>query len=263
MLQATIDQMKVLAEEKDCLLARNKALTEELQEFAYVASHDLKAPLRSILLLADWIADDVRPNAGSETLENLALMRQRAHRLQMQIDGLLAYTRAGHDNAPLERVDVGALVADIVGVLAPPSGFGVRFNGKAPVLYTPRPPLEHVLQNLISNAIKHHDRPCGAIVVSSRSIDGMIEFSVRDDGPGIAPEFHKRIFAIFKTLAGDDESEASGVGLSIVQKAVERFGGKVWVSSAPPARGATFAFTWPQSDVSSIAVESDLQQAAE
>jgi signal transduction histidine kinase len=157
----------------------------------------------------------------------------------------LKYNRIGHDSAPAEMVDIGRLVSDIAESLAPPSGFVVRFSGEALVISTPRSPLEHVLRNLIANAIKHHDRPAGDIEVSARPIAGGTEFSVADDGPGIAPEFHKRIFTIFQTLANRDDQESGGVGLSIVQKTVQRNGGLVWVESAPPALGTRFVFTWP------------------
>jgi PAS domain S-box-containing protein len=217
----------------------------DLEEFSYTAAHDLKAPLRAIFLLADWIADDIRPTASRETLENLSLMRHRADRLAMLLDGLLRYNRVGHDAAPAEMVDIGQLVSDIAESLAPPPDFVVRFSGEALVVSTPRSPLEHVLRNLIANAIKHHDRPAGDIAVSARPIEGGTEFTVADDGPGIAPEYHKRIFAIFQTLGNRDDNESGGVGLSIVRKTVQRNGGLVWVESAPPARGTRFVFTWP------------------
>jgi PAS domain S-box-containing protein len=218
----------------------------DLQEFAYIASHDLKAPLRAISLLADWIAEDIRPHASAETLENLHLMGLRVGRLSMLLDGLLSYTRVGHLRAPAEQLDVGALLRDIVQSIAPPAGFCVRFEGEAPMVHTPRPPLEHVLQNLISNAIKHHDSPAGAVVVSACRKGSMIEFRVSDDGPGIPQQFHQRIFTIFQTLNSRDDREASGVGLSIVQKTVERVGGRVWIESEPPRRGTSFIFTWPE-----------------
>lgn len=224
-------------------------LNAELEQFAYIASHDLKAPLRAIGQLAEWIADDMQGIAGPEALENLHLMRQRTARVEMLITSLLNYARVGHTNTEPEAVNPVDLVEEIVRSIAPPPGFRVRFQGEAPVIFTQRPPLDHVLRNLISNAIKHHDRSQGEVTVSVRMSDGVAEFRVEDDGPGIAPAFHKRIFMIFQTLQSRDDQETSGVGLSIVQKIVERAGGTVWVESAPPRRGSVFLFTWPEAIV--------------
>jgi light-regulated signal transduction histidine kinase (bacteriophytochrome) len=224
-------------------LARSNA---DLQEFAYIASHDLRAPVRAISLLADWIAEDLQASASAETLDNLRLMRQRAGRLEMLLDGLLTYSSAGHAKAPNETVNLPALVDDIVDSLAPPAGFAVHFHGPVKTIETPRVPLEHVLQNLIANAIRHHDLKTGQVIVSARRAENATEFSVQDDGPGIAPAFHHKIFAIFQTLSSRDDCETSGVGLSIVQKTVEARGGRVWVESEPPARGTVFRFTWPR-----------------
>lgn len=220
-------------------------LNADLEQFAYVASHDLKAPLHAITQLAGWIGEDIRDVAGAETLSNLNLLQQRAARLEMLIASLLNYARVGHAHAAVESVDVGDLVNEISGSIAPPAGFLVRFHGAACVILTQRSPLEHVLRNLISNGIEHNDHLVGEVTVSARMTDGTTEFRVEDDGPGIAPEFHRRIFTIFQTLQRRDVLETSGVGLSIVQKTVERAGGLVWVESAPPRRGSTFVFTWP------------------
>jgi signal transduction histidine kinase len=173
-------------------------------------------------------------------------MRQRATRLEMLLDGLLTYSSAGHARAASETVHLPALVDDIVDSLAPPAGFLVRFQGPVKSIQTPRVPLEHVLQNLIANAIRHHDRTSGTVIVTARQVENGTEFGVQDDGPGIAPAFHKKIFAIFQTLSSRDECETSGVGLSIVQKTVEARGGRVWVESEPPKRGTIFRFTWPR-----------------
>jgi len=247
-----------LREVKEALSQREQQALElsrlntDLEQFAYIASHDLKAPLHAIAQLAGWIGEDIQPIATPETLENVHLMQQRASRLQMLIAALLNYSRAGHAKAPVEAVNPSDLVATIVASIAPPPGFGVRFQGESPIIRTQRSPLEHVLQNLISNAIHHHDRPEGEVIVSVRSVNGVAEFRVEDDGPGIAPEFHKRIFMIFQTLQSRDEREASGVGLSIVQKTVERAGGAVWVDSAPPRRGTAFLFTWPEAGTGQV-----------
>jgi signal transduction histidine kinase len=138
-------------------------------------------------------------------------------------------------------------VREIVATLAPPPGFVVTCDGNPSVLRTHRTSIRVVLENLIGNALKHHDRAKGHISVSARLESGVAEFRVSDDGPGIPPQFHDRIFVIFQTLEGRDEVESSGIGLAIVKKMVEGHGGQVRVESAPPARGATFAFTWKAS----------------
>ena len=224
-------------------LARSNA---DLEEFAYVASHDLKAPLRAISHLAQWISEDIEATAGPETLENLTLLRARVTRLQLLLDGLLAYSRVGRSHVEVEPVEVAELVDDIVALLAPPPGFVITCAGEMPVLRTHRTPLRVVLENLISNALKHHDRSEGRITVAMRMTDGLAEFRVSDDGPGIPERFHDRIFVIFQTLASRDDVETSGIGLAIVKKKVQGHGGQIRLESAPPARGTSFVFTWKE-----------------
>jgi PAS domain S-box-containing protein len=224
-------------------LARSNA---DLEEFAYVASHDLKAPLRAISHLVEWISEDIEATAKAETIENLRLLRGRAVRLQSLLDGLLTYARIGKARAGFEQVDIEQVVRDAVSVLAPPAGFEVVCDGRLPLLRTHRTPILAVLHNLISNGLKHHDRAGGRITVAMTLVDGVAEFRVSDDGPGIEPRFHERIFVIFQTLASRDDLESSGIGLAIVKKRVEAHGGRIWVESAPPARGTTFVFTWKE-----------------
>ncbi|HEY4174546.1 MAG TPA: ATP-binding protein, partial [Rhodopila sp.] len=225
----------------------------DLEQFAYIVSHDLKAPVRAIGQLADWIGEDIQGTANPGMLENLQLMRQRTVRMEMLITSLLNYARVGHAKAEAEPVHLGDLVEEIVSSLAPPPGFLVRFQTEVGTIVTQKPPLDHVLRNLISNAVRHHDRAEGLVLVSMRMIDGVAEFSVEDDGPGIDPAFHRQIFMIFQTLQSRDDRETSGVGLSIVQKIVERAGGTVSVESAPPRRGTIFRFTWPEAVIGSEA----------
>jgi PAS domain S-box-containing protein len=224
-------------------LARSNA---DLEEFAYAASHDLKAPLRAIAHLVQWIGEDIAATASPETLENLKLLRGRATRLQLLLDGLLAYSRVGHTRTTVEDVDIAEVVQDIVAMLAPPPGFIVACEGTMAVIRTHRMPIRVVLENLVGNGLKHHDRNEGRITVSMRQIDSATEFRVTDDGPGIEPRFHDRIFTIFQTLAGRDDVDSSGIGLAIVKKKVLAHGGRIWIESAPPARGSTFAFTWKE-----------------
>jgi PAS domain S-box-containing protein len=216
----------------------------ELEEFAYAASHDLKAPLRAISHLVQWVSEDLAPTASPETRENLRLLRSRAMRLQLLLDGLLAYSRVGRTEAVAEEVDIGEVVRDVIAMLSPPPGFVVACEGTMPVIRTDRMSIRVVLENLIGNGLKHHDRFEGRITLSARQTVGVTEFRVTDDGPGIDPRFHDRIFVIFQTLASRDDVESSGIGLAIVKKKVLAHGGRIWVESAPPARGTTFAFTW-------------------
>jgi signal transduction histidine kinase len=224
-------------------LARSNA---DLEKFAYVASHDLKAPLRAIAHLAQWIAADIQATANPETIDNLYLLQGRAERLQALLDGLLTYSRAGQGHAVAEDLDIAAMVNDIAAKLAPQPGFIVACEGTMPKLRTYRRPIRVVLENLIGNGLMHHDRAEGRISVAMQRVDGVAEFRVSDDGPGIPKQFHNRIFAIFQTLASRDDVESSGIGLAIVNKEVQARGGRISVESAPPQRGTTFVFTWPE-----------------
>ena len=217
---------------------------EDLDQFAYGASHDLKAPLRGIRNLTDWIAEDVEPTASADTLENLTLVRSRVDRLDLLLDGLLKYARIGRYGGVVEDVDVAHLTADIAEDLAPAAGFSVAVRGELPVLRTDKAPFEQVLRNLIGNGLKHHDRGGGTVTVSARDRGEAVEFRVEDDGPGIAAHFHERIFQMFQTLRPRDEREGSGMGLAIVKKTVESHGGSIRLESAPPRRGSAFIFTW-------------------
>ena len=217
---------------------------EELDSFAYAASHDLRAPLRGIRNLADWIAEDVGGAAGPETLANLGLLRNRVERLDMLLDSLLQHSRVGRGGAAPEDVDIGVLVQEIADYLAPRVGFIVAYRGEIATIHTSKAPLEQVLRNLIGNALKHHEGDAGVVGVATRDLGDRIEFRVEDDGPGIPPVFHERIFRLFQTLKSRDELEGSGMGLAIVKKSVESHGGTIRVESAPPNRGTAFVFTW-------------------
>ncbi len=216
----------------------------ELAQFAHIASHDLKAPLRAIQNLAAWIIEDLGPGASTETRENLVLLRRRGERMEKLLSGLMEYALVGRSESGPERVDTTELVLGIVEYLAPPPGFSISCRAPMPVLRTNKIALEHVLMNLVGNALKHHDRAGGSVAIAARDLDDKVEFSVQDDGPGIASVHHDRIFVVFQTLRSQDEVEGAGIGLAIVKKIVEVQGGSIHVESEPPQRGATFIFTW-------------------
>jgi signal transduction histidine kinase len=226
-------------------LARVQRSNEELDQFAYVASHDLKAPLRGIANLATWLEEDLAGAITPAAREHLVLLRGRVQRMEALIDGILQYSRAGRVGTDTERVDVAALLREIIELLAPPADVTIVVGREFPVLDAERVPLQQVFLNLLANAIKYTRRAGAIIRVDAAMADGAWTFSVTDNGPGIAPEFHDRIFGIFQTLEPRDKVEGTGIGLSVVKKIVESRGGHVTLESAVAA-GATFRFTWPE-----------------
>lgn len=237
---AALERNEILAHTTRLLEERNR----ELDQFAYVTSHDLKAPLRGMANLAQWIEEDLGAHATDEIKGQLELLRGRAHRMEALIDGILLYSRVGRAGDKLEPVAVGALLAEVVDLLAPPPTATIAVAPELPTLLTDRVQLSQVFANLIGNALKHADRPDPTITVAARSLGRFYEFSIADNGPGIAPQYHERIFGIFQTLASRDRVEGSGLGLALVKKIVERQGGQVRVESVE-GQGATFQFTWP------------------
>jgi len=225
------------------LTAELQRTNKELDAFAYAASHDLRAPLRGIANLAQWIEEDLQDSLRDDTREMLALLHSRMHRMETLIDGILQYSRAGRDHQPLEIVDTQALAEEVVELLAvEPSR--VRIDAPLPSLVAQRVPLQQIVQNLVANALKHGGGGVHIRIAADDTGAGW-RFSVSDDGPGIPPEFHDRIWGIFQTLEPRDKVEGAGIGLSLVKKLVEAMGGRVGVSSAPGA-GATFTFDLPK-----------------
>ena len=218
----------------------------ELDAFAYAASHDLRAPLRGIANLAEWIQEDLAA-AGEprpEVADMLDLMRSRMLRMEALIEGILQYSRAGRVSQKIERVDTKKLVREVVDLLAPPEQVTITI-GALPTIDAPALPLQQVFMNLISNALKHSQRADAVIAVDCHEGGRVYEFCVKDNGPGIPAEFHDRVWGIFQTLAPRDKVEGTGIGLSLVKKLVEAHGGRVWLESEP-GTGAAFYFAWPK-----------------
>jgi signal transduction histidine kinase len=220
----------------------------ELDQFAYIASHDLKSPLRAIANLANWVIEDADPVLSDTSKSHLDKLHRRVVRMERLLDDLLAYSRAGRHMHKPEWVNTADLLRGIQLFLLLPSGFALELQTPNLKLYTERVPLETVLRNLVANAVKHHDRPQeGLVRIATEENGNWVTFSVTDNGPGIAPHHHERIFQIFQSLKPHDQVEGSGMGLAIVKKTVESQGGQVQVESGL-GQGATFRFTWPKLD---------------
>lgn len=218
----------------------------DLDEFAYVASHDLKSPLRDVNTLATFIAEDAGPSLPEGSRRHLRLLTDRIQRMERLLEDLLAYSRASRTSGVSEPVDVRAAAENAIAVIRPPEGFTIRARGRAE-LAIPGAALEQIIRNLVDNAVKHHDRSSGAVDVVIEETPDEIRVEVRDDGPGILPQYHGRVFRIFQTLRPRDEKEGSGMGLAIVKRLVEATGGRVAIESTGE-RGTTFQLSWPRRD---------------
>jgi light-regulated signal transduction histidine kinase (bacteriophytochrome) len=218
---------------------------QELDRFSYVVSHDLKAPLRGIENISRWIEEDFADELPEKMLEYTELIRSRIRRMEGLIDGLLALSKIGKQKQPAERVDIGAMLTEIVELISPSPQMRIHLPKRLPVVYTERLPLQQVLSNLISNAVKYHNQPNGEITVDFRETDSAYEFSVADNGPGIDPQYHEKIFIIFQTLTPKDAFESSGVGLAIVKKILDDRKCSIRVVS-DVGKGSSFLFTWPK-----------------
>ncbi|MFI5218427.1 MAG: ATP-binding protein [Bacteroidia bacterium] len=214
----------------------------ELDQFAYVVAHDLKAPLRAISSLSTWIEDDLGSNISNEIKQNFETLKSRITRMENLINGILEYSKAAK-TGNIEKVDSGTLVREIIQSFNCPENFEIRIGKNFPVLQTEKIKLEQVFSNLINNAIKHNARKNAVIEIGCADFEDWCQFYVKDNGHGIDPQFHQKIFVIFQTLQSRDKMESTGIGLSIVKKIVEEQGGKVWVESEP-GNGARFEFIW-------------------
>ena len=222
-----------------------KKRNRELDEFAYVASHDLRAPLRAITNLSGWLEEDLSGNLSEDSQSYLNLIKSRANRLDTFIEGLLHYSRAGRENVAASDLETRTFIQDILDNLLIPEKFNIVQNGPSVALHTQQILLQQVLTNLISNAIKYHDKPNGTLTITIEDGETGVTFSVADDGPGIDSQYHEQIFGVFQTLNSRDEVESTGIGLSIVKKLVEAQGGSITLQSVV-GEGSTFTVFWPK-----------------
>lgn len=243
-INSDINERK-LAEEKMRLYTENlEKAFKELDKFAYVVSHDLKAPLRGIFNLSNWISEDYLDNMPEEGREMFERIRGRVLRMEGLIEGILAYSKIDRKDDVFTDIDLNKQLKDSLDLIDIPKNFKIDIQGDLPVVKGDQSKIHQVFMNLLSNAIKFNEKPEGEGFVKVKfADDGQFwKFSVEDNGPGIEPQYHEKIFVIFQTLNARDTFESTGVGLAIVKKIVEEMGGKIWLESEV-GQGTTFHFT--------------------
>jgi signal transduction histidine kinase len=216
----------------------------ELDQFAYVVSHDLKAPLRGITNIVGWIEEDHENEVTPGIKQNLDLIKGRTTRLENMINGLLEYARVGKLKKGHVKVKTYALVRELCRFIVP-KGFEVFLVGRFPVVTTEKLHIEQIFTNLLSNAVKYNKSAYPRITVTAEELADSYQFTIEDNGPGIEKEYFEKIFIIFQTLQERDAFESTGVGLAIVKKIIEDYKGNIRVESQI-GTGSKFTFTWPK-----------------
>ncbi len=240
-----ITERRSREEQNQLLMNRLADANTELRDFAFVVSHDLKAPLRAIGSLATWIVQDYSDKLDEDGISQLDLLVQRVGRMGKLIDGILEYSRIGRLSEKFEEVNLQTIITDIVDILAPPANMLITIQPDLPTIIAEPTRINQLFQNLISNAIKYNDKPQGQISVTCSNQGQYWLFEVTDNGPGIAEKDFDRVFQIFQTLKSHDEVDSTGVGLTVVKKIIDIYRGKIWITSKL-GEFTTFSFTLPK-----------------
>ena len=238
------DELTQLSLSLNTMSLKLKKSFHDLDQFAYVVSHDLKAPLRGMYNVLTWIEEDCGHELSEKMQKYMIKMRGRIERMESLITGLLEYSKIGRSVDPVEEVDVREMVYDITEAIVPRE-FSISIPEKMPILVTEKLKLEQVFSNLISNAVKYNVSTEGKIDINYHENEDNYLFSISDNGTGIEPEYHEKIFKIFQTLRERHEEESTGIGLAIVKKIIEDRKGEISLISEK-GKGSTFNFTWPK-----------------
>ena len=240
-----ITQQKENEEKQQKLVSRLEETNKELDNFAYIVSHDLKAPLRGIGSLANWLLTDYKDKLDEEGADIINLLVNRVERMKNFIDGILQYSRVTRVKENYVEINLNKLIKEVIELLSPPENIKITVDSELPIIKGEVIYIEQIYQNLISNAIKFMDKPVGEISINCSLKEDFWEFSVSDNGAGIDEKYFNKIFMIFQTLQPRDKFESTGIGLSIIKKIVETNGGKIWLESKIN-KGTTFYFTLPK-----------------
>ncbi len=221
-----------------------ETMNEELKDFAHIVSHDLKAPLRAISSLSQWIVQDYGEQLDDDGKKQFDLLSGRVKKMENLIDGILQYSRASNGEDEREDVDLKLIVQEVADMLSPPKHIEVKIQDVLPTLNLAKTRIQQVFQNIMSNAIKYNDKERGLITIDCKKEENEWIFSIADNGPGIEQKHFDKVFQIFQTLDVKESYESTGIGLTIVKKTIELHGGKIWLESEM-GKGTTFYFSIP------------------
>lgn len=228
--------------EKEELIEKLRAMNEELEDFAHIVSHDLKAPLRGIKTIGSWLLMDHLNNLDEDGKELVQLLDRRVERMYSLIEGILQYSKVGHNNSETQILDIKQVINEIIDDLEKPAHFSINITSNLPIITNDGTQIRQVFQNFITNAIKYNDKEKGLVEISCKDLETHWEFCISDNGPGIQPKYHEKIFQIFQTLQKRDDFESTGIGLTIVSKIIKNNFGEIRIDSAQ-GKGAKFYFT--------------------
>jgi len=216
-----------------------------MEEFTYVASHDLKSPLRGIADLIEWIEEDLGDTPNESVKNNIGRIKVRISRMENLVSDLLIYARAGQRSKEQQLVNFNDLIRGIIEMHPIPENFTIKTDIELKEITTAKTPLETVIRNLFSNALKHNDSPHPEILISLKGEGSFCVIRVIDNGPGIPESAQERVFRLFQTLT-NSVSSGSGIGLSLAKRLVESHGGKIELNSRDGQRGTEFIIYWPR-----------------
>lgn len=239
--EAERNQVK-LNKDLKATVAELKRSNSELQDFTYITAHDLKAPLRAIGTLTDWIYADYSHAFDDHGREQMELVKGRVSRMNQLIDSILRYSEIGRGKRHVRTVDLNDLLSETLAMVNPPDSIEIEIRDSLPTLTVERHRILQIFQNLIGNAVQFGHQGTGHVQITCQDREEDWKFSVSDNGPGIDARYHEKIFKMFQTLVPRDELESTGIGLAVVKKIVELYGGQIWVESEV-GQGTTFSFT--------------------
>lgn len=239
-LKKQASEIVAITNQREELLKNLEIQNQELNEYAHVVSHDLKAPLRNIDTLVNWVIEDNKEKIGENCLNSLNLVLNNVEKMDLLIKGILDYSTIDKLESEDRLLHLNFIIDEVLRTLNIPKNITVTVQDNLPKIHGNASRFKQIFQNLIQNAITYNDKPEGKIEIGGKEMQQCYEFFVKDNGVGIAAHYFDRIFKVFTKL--ESNTSSSGIGLSIVKKIVNYYDGEIWVESQE-GKGTTFFFT--------------------